>query len=256
MIKNEINDYIDQYYKWLKDNTTVDFIKDDMYEITTPYLDRHNDCLQIYATKCNGKICLTDGGYVLDDLISCGCQFESDKRKKILQSTVSGFGVNLRNGQLTVDCEADSFPRKKHDLIQAMLSVGDLFYLSKSHTQNLFFDDVATWFDENDVRYVPHVKFSGKSGFDHMFDFSIPKSKKYPERLVQAVTSSTKENATNLVFKWLDTKDVRPDASKLYVLLNDLYKPVSGSVKEAFSNYGINILLWSEKEDRKEELVS
>ena len=29
--------------------------------------------------------------------------------------------------------------------------------------------------DISDIRYTPRVKLSGKTGFDHMFDFAIPK---------------------------------------------------------------------------------
>ncbi len=35
---------------------------------------------------------------------------------------------------------------------------------------------VVTWLDVHDVRYTPKVKFTGKTGFDHLFDFVIPKS--------------------------------------------------------------------------------
>ena len=89
-----------------------------------------------------------------------------------------------------------------------------------------------------------------------MFDFSIPKSKKYSERLVQTITNPTKDNSLNLVFKWLDTKDERPTESVLYALLNDTDKAITSQVNEAFSNYGINVMPWSEKENFKELLAS
>jgi len=28
--------------------------------------------------------------------------------------------------------------------------------------------------DENEIRYTPSVKFTGKSGYDNLFDFVIP----------------------------------------------------------------------------------
>ena len=46
---NEIDTLIESYFKWLKDKTIVKQLSDNWTEITTPYLDRHNDYLQIYA---------------------------------------------------------------------------------------------------------------------------------------------------------------------------------------------------------------
>ena len=89
-----------------------------------------------------------------------------------------------------------------------------------------------------------------------MFDFSIPKSKKYSERLVQTVTNPSRENSLNLVFKWLDTRDERPSESILYALLNDSEKSISSQINDAFANYGINVIPWSEKENYTELLAS
>ena len=87
MTKKEIDALIDNYFKWLKDNTSTRLINDTWSEITTPYLDRHNDCLQIYAKKENNTIVLTDDGYIINDLISSGCALDSQRRKEILNTT-------------------------------------------------------------------------------------------------------------------------------------------------------------------------
>lgn len=39
---NEVQSLLDQYWAWLRDKTTLRQIND-WVEITTPYLDRHND---------------------------------------------------------------------------------------------------------------------------------------------------------------------------------------------------------------------
>ena len=58
----------------------------DWVEITTLYLDRHNDYLQIYAKRQNGGYILTDDGYVLEDLQQLGCKLENSKRQALLES--------------------------------------------------------------------------------------------------------------------------------------------------------------------------
>lgn len=75
---------------------------DDWVEITTPYLDRHNDYLQIYARRQNGSYILTDDGYILSELELSGCKLESPKRLALLQMTLNEFGVKLIDGALEV----------------------------------------------------------------------------------------------------------------------------------------------------------
>jgi len=68
----EIQRLLDDYYAWLKDKTALRQI-DQWVEITTPYLDRHNDYVQIYAKPANGVFILTDDGYTIDVLEQTGC---------------------------------------------------------------------------------------------------------------------------------------------------------------------------------------
>ena len=56
---NEIQSLVDEYTRWLKEKTLIRRV-DEWVEITTPYLDRHNDYLQIYARRRNGDYVLTD----------------------------------------------------------------------------------------------------------------------------------------------------------------------------------------------------
>ena len=72
---DEIKSLMDQYIEWLRGKTTLRQV-DNWVEITTPYLDRHNDYLQIYAMRKNGSYVLTDDGYILGDLEQSGCKLE------------------------------------------------------------------------------------------------------------------------------------------------------------------------------------
>ena len=99
-------------------------------EITTPYLDRHNDYLQIYVKKTNGGFLLTDDGYIIDDLKQSGCKLDSHKRQELLKMTLNGFGVQKDGNELQVHASAESFALRKHNLLQAMLAVHNMFYLA------------------------------------------------------------------------------------------------------------------------------
>jgi len=76
MIKDEIETLLDNYYRWLKDQTIVKAIGSEWVEITTPHLDRHNDCLQIYVRKEGSHFVLTDDSYIINDLLASDCSLE------------------------------------------------------------------------------------------------------------------------------------------------------------------------------------
>ena len=217
---DEVQKLLDQYIAWLKDKTALRQIKD-YVEITTPYLDRHNDHLQIYAKRENGGYLLSDDGYIVGDLRLSGCELESRKRKDLLRLTLNGFGVQLDGDALSVHASRDNFALRKHNLVQAMLAVNDLFYLAVPMVASLFLEDVASWLSLHDIRFTPKVKFTGKSGYDHLFDFVIPASKKEPERILQAINRPNRDTAQAIAFGWIDTKDVRPANSRAYAFLND-----------------------------------
>jgi hypothetical protein len=252
----EIEKLLNDYRVWLKDKTTLRELDSEWVEITTPYLDRHNDALQIYARQQNGGYLLTDDSSTIHDLESSGCILNTEKRQDLLRMTLNGFGVKLNREALEIHASAESFPLRKHNLIQAMLAVNDLFYLAKPMVESLFFEDVVAWLDMNEIRYTPKAKFTGISGYDHLFDFVIPKSRKQPERMIQAVNRPVRDSAQAFIHAWSDTREVRSADSKAYALLNDTEQSISGAVMDAFRNYAIQPVTWSARAQVVTELAA
>ena len=252
---NEIQKLLDKYTAWLRDNTTLREI-DDWVEITTPYLDRNNDYIQIYAKKANGGYVLTDDSYTIEDLRISGCNIETPKRQDILKLTLNGFGVILNNDSLEVHTSKERFALQKHNLVQAILAVNDIFYLAEPIVKSLFLEDVTSWLDLIEVRYTSKVKFTGKTGYDHCFDFVIPKSKKHPERILQTINRPNRETAQAIAFSWIDTRDVRPPESRAYAFLNDSDKDITANVVDALKSYEVHPILWSKRENVREELAA
>ena len=251
----EVQRLLDQYLAWLKDKTSLRQIED-WVEITTPDLDRHNDCIQIYAKRHNGAFVLTDDGYTINDLEQCGCKLDSRKRQDLLKMTLNGFGVQLVDSRLEVHASNDNFALRKHNLVQAMLAVNDMFYLAVPMAASLFYEDVVAWLDLNEVRYTPNVKFTGKSGYDHVFDFVIPKSRRQPERILKSINRPNRDTAQVVAFSWIDTKEVRPPNSKAYAFLNDSEQPVSTTVIDALKSYEVQPIAWSGREHVRQELAA
>lgn len=252
---DEIQKMLDGYVSWLRERTSLREIGE-WVEITTPMLDRHNDHLQIYVQRENGHFILTDDGYTLQDLEQSGCKLDSPKRQELLRVTLNGFGVQQHDASLEVRATEENFPLKKHSLLQAMLGVNDLFYLASPHTASLFYEDVVSWMTANEIRFVEQARFTGKTGYDHMFEFVIPRSRKNPERIVKPINRPDKGSAMEMVFAWLDTRETRPPEARAYALLNDTDQVVKPDVTEAFLSYNVKPVRWSEREAVREELAA
>lgn len=246
---------LDRYSAWLKDRTNLREVGDSV-EITTPYLDRHNDYLQIYAKRSNGGFVLTDDGYVIDDLELSGCRIESPKRQAMFRVTLNGFGVQANGNALEVKATADNFSLRKHNLVQAMLAVNDLFYLASPTIASLFHEDVTAWLDLSEIRYTPSVKFTGKSGYDHRFDFVIPKSRAQPERVLRAINRPSRDTAQAMAFSWIDTREVRSSEARAYAILNDSEQDVSENVLDAMRNYDVYPVPWSSRDEALLDLAA
>lgn len=251
----EVRTLLDQYAQWVRDKTVLREVGDEYLEITTPYLDRHNDYTQIYVRKDEGGYELTDGGEIIDDLRSSGCDLETKKRKDLLTATLNGFGIQRDGDQLIVKANASNFALRKHNLVQAMLAVNDLFYLAVPVVASLFLEDVTAWLELHDIRFTPRVKFTGKSGYDHHFDFVVPASRRAPERLLRAVSRPSRDIAEAMAFAWIDTREVRSPNSRFYAFLNDEERAPSSTVLDALRNYDISPVAWSARESVREELA-
>ena len=243
----EIRTLLEQYASWLKESTNLREI-DEYVEITTPYLDRHNDYIQIYAKRLEDRYLLSDAGYVINDLELSGFNVDTPRRKEILKVTLQGFGVQLSGSSLEVTASESDFPERKHSLVQAILSVNDLFYTASPSTTSFFHEEVTAWLEALAIRFTPAVKFTGKSGYDHRFDFVIPRSQSEPERVVSAINRPDRNVTQALVFSWYDTRDLRFPDARAYAILNDSDRNIPANVMSAMQSFDLNPVPWSSRE--------
>ena len=252
----EMQSLLDGYWKSLKDRTSLRAV-DDWIEITTPYLDRHNDCIQIYARRSENGYLLTDDAYVLEDLEQSGYAIDHPRYRTLVDAALNGFGVRVREGALEVEASRATFGVRKHNLLQAMMAVEDISYIAKPSDAERppFLDVVSGWMDESKVRYTPNVSLMGHSGYGHRFEFVIPKSDAKPERVVRAFNRPNRTAAMNMAFSWVDTRHARSDDSTAYAILND-ERPVADEVLVAMGAYGVSPVCWSDRDAALEELAA
>jgi hypothetical protein len=219
-------------------------------ELTTPFLDRHNDHLQVYATRRNGTIILSDDGYVLSDLRTSGLDLDTPKRRMVLDTVLEGMGVRSERNQLLVEASPSNVGQRLHSLVQAMLAVNDMYVMAQPRVASFFFEDVRKFLDDHEVRYTARVKLAGKSGYDHNVDFLIPKSRRRPERILQAIAAPKKENIVSYLWTLSDTRVARSEAfeAEAYAFLNDQEQQVGGDVIEALNAYNVIPAVWTHRD--------
>ena len=76
------------------------------------------------------------------------------------------------------------------------------------------------------------------------------------QRAALALTRPTRDTAQALAFSWIDTKEVRPSDSRAYAVLNDVDRQVSMAVLEALQSYDVKPVLWSQKDEIRQELAA
>lgn len=127
---------VDSLIEWLGSKISAKDL-DGLYEITTPFLDRHNDHIQIYVKPDNedNTLMITDVGYTITDLRMSGCDIGTESNQRIFRSVLTRFRVQLEEDQVYVTTTPGCFPKKAHNLIQAILLIDNLLcytQLSKS----------------------------------------------------------------------------------------------------------------------------
>lgn len=258
MNRDECQKLIDSYVDWLRQGLSVQGVGE-ACELTSPFLDRHNDHLQVYARRENGNIVLSDDGYILSDLRTGGLEVDTPKRKMVLDSVLNGLGVRVENNQLMVEASDKNLGQRLHSLVQAMLAVNDMFVMAQPRVVSFFFEDVRTFLDSHDVRYTPRVKLAGKSGYDHGVDFLVPKSRKRPERILQAIAAPKRDNIFAYLWTLSDTRAARAGGSaqegEAYAFLNDQEQAIGGDVIEALNAYRVTPAPWSARERHVAALV-
>lgn len=247
--QSTIDNYIDNYLKWLKTNYSTSQISDGIFRITTPFLDNMNDMIEIYLDNSNNNLILSDGGNTINEFSLNGIEI-TEHKKKILNNITKKFGIYLSDDlELYIPTDEDKIFLKKHLLIQCILNIYN--FISFSNTNNivsLFNDEVKTFFDNKNISFIADIEIRGKSSLPNHYDFAIPHTSTKKERYIKVFNKFDLQQARNTIFSWLDTSEERKNDSELITIINDVNKFTSDSI-QALKEYEIKPLLWSQKEE-------
>lgn len=238
------------YDNWNKNQLQLDD-HEDFILITTPFLDLHHDLLQLVFTKdSRGGYKLSDDGYILSELSILGIDiFSSPKRKSFFDMTLRIFGVenNRATGELSISFNSLSdYPKKQNNLIQCLLRVSDMLLTARNTVISIFAEEVSNYFRANNVFFSEGIGYTGKTGNYQSFDFVIPAAKQKREKIIKAINNPRADNYKQPLLSFIDIQEMKPD-SDFIVLGNDTNQAMSETFYSSLTNYKIEVLVWSER---------
>lgn len=214
------------YYKWLKKDLIFSDIENDYISISSPFVDTNFDNINLYAKFIDkNKIVVSDFGYTIFNLEEAGIRL--NKRSKvawrIFDTAITDFGITREGDSLLIRTSLEKFPLAKSRLLQAIMRINDIVYLSKGNVKEAFNDIVESFLIKENILFTPNVEIPNANGASSHFDFSIP-SRSGKEKLIK---TSARPNDPNYakVFNY-DVNATAPsrNAKFIYVLNNVTHK--------------------------------
>ncbi len=139
------------------------------------------------------------------------------------------------------------------------MTISDSLKLTKKTIKNLFIEEVNKYFHDNDEIFdpFPDIEIQGKSKLMHRFDY-LMNVKNKQKKLVRLVNHLDQIQLERILLSWQDTSQQRISKYKenlgMVALINDSTKPISSKFEEAFIQYGIEPIGFSNKDDVKNSL--
>lgn len=237
---------IDSYINWIREGISFRELNEGWHEIVTPFLNHKNDMIELYVKQDGEQILLSDAGNTLGELRLSGLELnKSSKKTDEVNTILRSFGLSLGKSEIFAKTTKANFPQVKHRLIQAILSIDDMFLLSSPRVESFFIEDIAEFFDLNDIISVRDTSFVGKSGLSHKFDFVLPKIRQRRETTIKAINSPRKDKIGNALWMFEDIKTVRPETNNL-VIIND-ENDVPNDFYQALNEYNVPFFSWSNR---------
>ena len=120
------------------------------YRVSTPFMFGDGDHLVIALKRINDNWFLTDEAhtymhltYSLDEK-----DLKQGTRQTIISNVLSVFGVDDREGELTIKIENGAYGNALYSFIQALLKITDVTYLSRERVHSTFLEDFRSFMEE------------------------------------------------------------------------------------------------------------
>lgn len=123
-----MQEIINNYLDWFKSSTIITPIESadkETVKVSTMFLDSHNDGIEFYIQKIDDNyIALTDDGWYLQDLESCGLDLNSSRITEQINWYRNSLNFDIVKGEILSVVRLDeNVPLKIHAYIQALILI-------------------------------------------------------------------------------------------------------------------------------------
>lgn len=223
------------YYDWLKRNLDFNDDTNDFISITTPFVDINFDNITLYTKSFSSgnSFVLTDLGDTLFNLEMAGIQINKrTKREEILINILNNFGIKRKNNQLIIETDLEHFALAKTSLVQAIVNVYDLVFLSRNNVIETFSEIFDNFLTKNEIRFIKNISLpiSGISASAN-FNFAIPSNGKSSEKFIKTINGSNNSEEMSKLFNYdVQKSQLSKPNSTFMLVINDNEKEVKDSV--------------------------
>ncbi len=252
-MKEKVRELVKEYYQWLFNKVDVLELEGSEWIITgTPFENFMGDFIDLYIKIFGNEIIISDDGETLSNLEFVGININKSKRRKqIFENIIMTYGVSTDGNSLFVKATEKDFAKKKHQLIQAILQINDMFLLSKENVSSIFKEDVKNFLEEKDIPFTEDILLRGKSGLEFNIDFLV--LSKDTEKIIKATNNPNKSTIATFLFAWEDVKEIREKKKPLdaIMIFNDMNKEIPEEYLKALEQKNAHYILWSERNEPK-----
>ena len=123
-----MQEIINNYLDWFKSSTIITPIENadkETVKVSTMFLDSHNDSIEFYIYRLTDNlVVLTDDGWYLQDLESCGLDLNSSRITEQINWYRNSFNFDIVEGEIASVVRLDeNIPLKIHAYIQALILI-------------------------------------------------------------------------------------------------------------------------------------
>lgn len=123
-----MQEIINNYLDWFKASaiiTPIESADKETVKVSTMFLDSHNDGIEFYIQKIDDNyIALTDDGWYLQDLESCGLDLNSSRITEQINWYRNFLNFDIVKGEILSVVRLDeNIPLKIHAYIQALILI-------------------------------------------------------------------------------------------------------------------------------------
>ena len=123
-----MQEIINNYLDWFKSSTIITPIESadkETVKVSTMFLDSHNDGIEFYIYRLTDDlVVLTDDGWYLQDLESCGLDLNSSRITEQINWYRTSLHFDIVEGEIASVVRLDeNIPLKIHAYIQALILI-------------------------------------------------------------------------------------------------------------------------------------